>query len=152
MYGFLSTDVKDYIIPVYFFCLSLRSCLPIAIYIGWLVYWVLWHINLCRLFNAKSILCKQSVRLKTVHVSISTQFNGQKRFYFKLFKQLYVTIQLSVNTVLMSKNSSISKNIDWSNIGWPLIKMIGLVWSGLVWWVLWHIYFGRLFNAKSIFM
>ena len=22
---------------------------------GWLVYWVLWHINLCRLFNAKSI-------------------------------------------------------------------------------------------------
>ena len=23
--------------------------------IGWFVYWVLWHINLCRLFNAKSI-------------------------------------------------------------------------------------------------
>ena len=22
---------------------------------GWLVVWVLWHINLCRLFNAKSI-------------------------------------------------------------------------------------------------
>ena len=34
---------------------------------------------------------------------ISTQFNGQKHFYFKLFKQLYVTIWLSVNTVLMSK-------------------------------------------------
>ena len=33
--------------------------------------------------------------------SISTQFNGQKHFYFKLFKQLYVTIQLSVNTVLI---------------------------------------------------
>ncbi len=33
----------------------------------------------------------------------STQFNGQIHFYFKLFKQLYVTIQLSVNTVLMSK-------------------------------------------------
>ena len=27
----------------------------------------------------------------------------QKHFYFKLFKQLYVTIQLIVNTVLMSK-------------------------------------------------
>ena len=27
----------------------------------------------------------------------------QKHIYFKLFKQLYVTIQLIVNTVLMSK-------------------------------------------------
>ena len=34
---------------------------------------------------------------------MSTQFNYQKHFYFKLFKQLYVTILLSVNTVLMSK-------------------------------------------------
>ena len=33
-----------------------------------------------------------------------------KNIYFKLFKQLYVTIQLSVNTVLMSKNSSIWNN------------------------------------------
>ena len=41
---------------------------------------------------------------------MSTQFNSQKHFYFKLIKQLYVTIQLSVNTVLMSKNSSISNN------------------------------------------
>ena len=41
---------------------------------------------------------------------MSTQFNCQKYFHFKLFKQLYETIQLSVNTVLMSKNSSISNN------------------------------------------
>ena len=34
-----------------------------------------------------------------------------KNIYFKLFKQLYVTIQLSVNTVLMPKNSSISNNL-----------------------------------------
>ena len=34
---------------------------------------------------------------------MSTQFIVQKHFYFKLFKQLYVTIQLKVNTVLMSK-------------------------------------------------
>ena len=34
---------------------------------------------------------------------MSTQFNCQKHFYFKLFKQLYITIQLSVNTVLVSK-------------------------------------------------
>ena len=54
-------------------------------------------------------LCK-SVLFKTIQFSISTQFNCQKHFYFKLFKQLYVTIQLSVNTVLMPKNSSISNN------------------------------------------
>ena len=41
---------------------------------------------------------------------MSTQFNFQKHFYFKRFKQLDVTIQFSVNTVLMSKNSSISNN------------------------------------------
>ena len=51
-------------------------------------------------------LCK-SVLFKTIQFSISTQFNCQKHFHFK---QLYVTIQLSVNTVLMSKNSSISNN------------------------------------------
>ena len=33
-----------------------------------------------------------------------------KNIYFKLFKKLYVTIQLSVNTILMSKNSSILNN------------------------------------------
>ena len=34
---------------------------------------------------------------------MSTQFNCQKRFYFKLFKQLYITIQFCVDTVSMSK-------------------------------------------------
>ena len=34
---------------------------------------------------------------------MSTQFNCQKHFYFKLFKQLFITIQPSVNTVSMSK-------------------------------------------------
>ena len=34
---------------------------------------------------------------------MSTQFNGQKQFYFKLFKQLYITIQFSASTVSMSK-------------------------------------------------
>ena len=52
-------------------------------------------------------LCKESVLMKTVQFSISTQFKCQKYFHFKLFKQLYVIIQSSVNTVLMSKNSSI---------------------------------------------
>ena len=34
---------------------------------------------------------------------MSTQFNCQKYFYFKLFKLLYITIQFSVNTVSMSE-------------------------------------------------
>ena len=34
---------------------------------------------------------------------MSAQFNCQKHFYFKLFKQLYVTIQFSVSTVSVSK-------------------------------------------------
>ena len=55
-------------------------------------------------------LCKYSILFQTIQFSISTQFNCQKHFYFKLYKQLYVTIQLSENTVLMSKKSSISNN------------------------------------------
>ena len=34
---------------------------------------------------------------------MSTQFNCQKHFYFKLFKQLYITIQFSVSTFSVSK-------------------------------------------------
>ena len=37
---------------------------------------------------------------------MSTQFNCQKHFYFKLFglfKQLYITIQFSLSTVSLSK-------------------------------------------------
>ena len=34
---------------------------------------------------------------------MSTQFNCQKHFYFKLFKLFYITIEFSVNTVSMSK-------------------------------------------------
>ena len=34
---------------------------------------------------------------------MSTQFNCQKHFYFKLFKQLYVTTQFSKSKVSMTK-------------------------------------------------
>ena len=40
---------------------------------------------------------------------MSTQFNCQKHFYFKLFKQLYITIQFSVSTVSMSKTVQFQK-------------------------------------------
>ena len=45
---------------------------------------VLWHINLCRLFNSKSIFM-QIVLFQIIQFSMSTQFNCQKHFYFKLF-------------------------------------------------------------------
>ena len=52
--------------------------------VGWLGGWVLWQSNLCGLFNAKSIFM-QIVLFKTINFSMSTQFNCQKYFYFKLF-------------------------------------------------------------------
>ena len=39
---------------------------------GWLVLWVLWHINLCRLFNAESIFMK-IVLFETIQFRKSTQ-------------------------------------------------------------------------------
>ena len=39
--------------------------------LNWLVVWVLWHINLCRLFNAKSIFIQI---ISLVQFSMSTQF------------------------------------------------------------------------------
>ena len=40
---------------------------------------------------------------------MSTQFNCQKHFYFKQFKQLYITIQFSLSSFNV-KNSSIQIN------------------------------------------
>ena len=48
-------------------------------------------------------LLKLSVPFKTIQVSMCTQYNCQKHFYFNLFKQLYIIIQFSVSTVLLSK-------------------------------------------------
>ena len=41
--------------------------------IGLFVDWVLWHINLCRLFKAKSI-SMQIVPFQTIQLSMSKQF------------------------------------------------------------------------------
>ena len=57
----------------------------------WLVVGVLWHINLCKLFNAKSIFM-QIVLFQTIQFSMSTQFNCQKHFYFNLFSLVQVQI------------------------------------------------------------
>ena len=49
------------------------------ILVGWLV---LWHINRCRLFNAKSIFM-DIVLFKKIQFTMSTQFNCQKKFLFQ---------------------------------------------------------------------
>ncbi len=75
---------------------------------------VLWHINLCRLFNAKFIFM-QIVLFQTIQFNISTQFNFQKHFHFKLFKQLYVIIQLNISTQFKCKYSLILNNVSISS-------------------------------------
>ena len=64
--------------------------------IVWSVIWVLWHINLCRFSNAKSIFMKV-VLFQTIQFRISMQFkckyNCEKHFYFKLFSLVF-TIRL----------------------------------------------------------
>ena len=70
----------------------------------------LWYDSTWDLTQVSRTIGEHSNRLANVQFSISTQFDCQKHFYFKLFKQLYVKTQLSVNTVVMSKNSSISNN------------------------------------------
>ena len=52
--------------------------------VGWLVSLFLWLINLCTLFNAKSIFMQIAI-FQTIQFSMSTRFNYQKHFYFKLF-------------------------------------------------------------------
>ena len=54
---------------------------------------------------------------------MSTQFNCQKHFSFKLFKQLYKTIQFSVSIVSMSKivQFKAMKNTEMSRIYTNLI-------------------------------
>ena len=72
-----------------------------------LVVWVLWYINLCRLFNAKSIFMK-IVLFQKIQFSISTQLKCKyslivkKTFYFKFiqFSQAVVIqlIRFSIST------------------------------------------------------
>ena len=59
---------------------------------------LLWRINLCGIFNAKSIFI-QTVLFQTIQLSISTQLNYQKYFYFKPFslvKQFYVCVYVCI--------------------------------------------------------
>ena len=72
--------------------------------VGWLVFW---HINMCRLFNAKSIFfTNDQFYFKQFSLAWVHSLIVKNSFYFKLFslfKQLSIIIQLSASTVSMSK-------------------------------------------------
>ena len=67
--------------------------------IGWLVGWILWHTNLWRLFNAKSIFMKL-VLFQTIQFRISTQFKCK---YSLIAKK---NISISSYSVLSSCSNS----------------------------------------------
>ena len=67
----------------------------------WLVDWVLWHINLCRLFNAKSIFiyfCQNSCIYITIQFSVSS---------FTVKTVNFQAIQFSISTQFKCKYSLI---------------------------------------------
>ena len=62
---------KLHVLPLFLICLyHVYRCFYTF---SWLVVWVLWHINHCRLFNTKSIFMK-IVLFQTIQFSISAQF------------------------------------------------------------------------------
>ena len=79
--------------------------------------WVLWYINLSRLFNAKSILYEETVLFQTIQFSISTYFNCQKHFYFKPFHHHHVALSAWIFLTL-SRYPSLS-SIAFSRSSWP---------------------------------
>ena len=46
-------------------------------------FWVLWHTNRCRLFNAKLISILMNSSIFKIQYRIGTQFQCKKQFYFK---------------------------------------------------------------------
>ena len=75
--------------------------------IGWLLIWILWHINLCRLYNATSIFIQMICFISNNSVYHEYTFQLSKTFLFQAiqFRQtvLIQTIQFSGSTVLMTK-------------------------------------------------
>ena len=55
----------------------------VCVCVCWLVVWVLWHMNLCRLFNAKYTFIQ--IIGSILNKSVDHEFNCQKHFYFKIF-------------------------------------------------------------------
>ena len=76
-----------------------------------LVGWVLWHINLCRLFNGDSIFMK-IVFFQTIQFSISTQFKCKYSLIVKTF--LFLAIQFSQAVLIQLIQFSISTDFVYT--------------------------------------
>ena len=92
----------SFLVSIY---LCFSDCFDLSIYLSICLFvCVLWHINLCRLFNAKSILISNN------------------RFYFKPFSLAWVL-------TLIVKNISISSNSVWSSKTIQYIMSIFFVYT-----------------------
>ena len=58
--------------------------------VGWLIVWILWHINLCRLFYAKFIFIQIINSIQTIQFSVSTVSTSKTA--------LFQVIQFSIRT------------------------------------------------------
>ena len=79
--------------------------------VGWLV---LWHINFCRLFNAKSIFMK-IVLFQTIQFFISTQFKCKYSFYCEK-KFLFQAIQFSQAILIKLIPFSINRDFVYTQL------------------------------------
>ena len=79
IYLFCSSSVKHSFLQTFLIYIHLFIS---YIYTRWLVGWILWHINLCRLFNAKSMFLK-IVLFQTIQFKISTEFNCKNSLIVK---------------------------------------------------------------------
>ena len=105
--------------------------------------WVLWHINHCRLFNAKSFLYK--------YIKYIIWF-GWVLWYIKHCRlsnakfSLYIYIKDIWFGLVGFYGISTIVGYLMPNPFYTYILNIYMIWFG---WVLWHINHCRLFNAKS---
>ena len=84
----------------------IHHCFKTGCFFGGVV-WVLCHINLCRLFNAKSIFMK-IVLFQTIQFSISTQFKCKKTFLFEAIRfsqAVLILIYVYVSSLLLSSDN-----------------------------------------------
>ena len=100
-------------------------------YVGWLVSWVLWHINLCWLFNTKSIFIQINNTISNNSAEHKYIFQLSKPFLFQAIQfaqtvliqaiQLRISIDfvythLNVKTVLFQRNKFNVSTISISKI------------------------------------
>ena len=79
----LLRDLKNFKRLTFF---TVFDCVELNMHVYLFVCWfvcILWHFF--RLFNAESIFIQKTVLFQIIQFSISSQFNCQKHFYFKLF-------------------------------------------------------------------